>query len=83
MTGVKRPSFAETLVFSRGAGILGEKKFLENFVGNRMENTIEGRETERLSSIRALMRTAQLTAEKAMDMLAIPKAKQGHYKALL
>ena len=43
----------------------------------------QGRETERLSSIRALMRTAQLTAEKAMDMLAIPKAKQGHYKALL
>ena len=83
MTGVKRPSFAETLVFSRGAGILEEKNFLENFVGNRMENTIEGRETERLSSIRALMRTAQLTAEKAMDMLAIPKAKQGHYKALL
>ena len=43
----------------------------------------QGRETERLSSIRALMRTAQITAEKAMDMLAIPKAKQGHYKALL
>ena len=43
----------------------------------------QGRETERLSSIRALMRTAQLTAEKAMDMLAIPKAKQEHYKALL
>ncbi len=48
-----------------------------------MENTIEGRETERLSSIRALMRAAQLTAEKSMDMLAIPKAKQGHYKTLL
>ena len=43
----------------------------------------QGRETERLSSIRTLMRTAQLTAEKAMDMLAIPKAKQEHYKALL
>ena len=41
MTGVKRPSFEETLVFSRGAGILGEKKILENFVGNHIENTIE------------------------------------------
>ena len=41
MTGVKRPSFAETLVFSRGAGILGEKNFLENFVGNLAGNTLK------------------------------------------
>jgi len=29
------------------------------------------------------MTNFQLTAEKAMDMLSIPKTKQGHYKAML
>lgn len=57
---------------------------LEKLIEEVSEEKVErARESERLSSIRALMRTAQLTAEKAMDMLAIPKAKQGHYKALL
>ena len=57
---------------------------LEKLIEEVSEEKVErARESERLSSIRALMRTAQLTAEKAMDMLAIPKAKQEHYKALL
>ena len=41
ITGVKRPDFLESPVFSTGEGILGVKIFLENFVGNPMENTIE------------------------------------------
>lgn len=40
-------------------------------------------ESERLSSIRAIMKNLEFTAEKAMDTLSIPKAEQGHYKALL
>ena len=42
-----------------------------------------GRETERIMSIRTLMTTGPFTAEKAMDMLAIPKEKQEYYKAKL
>ena len=45
-----------------------------------MEN---GKETERIFSIRSLMANLQLTAEKAMDALAIPKAEQERYKAML
>ena len=43
----------------------------------------EGRESERLFSIRNLMKNLEWTAEKAMDALAIPKSEQGRYKALL
>ena len=42
-----------------------------------------GEEKAYISSIRAVMANFQLTAEKAMDMLSIPKTKQGHYKAML
>ena len=43
----------------------------------------EGMESERLFSIRKLMKNLEWTAEKAMDALAIPKSEQGRYKALL
>ena len=42
-----------------------------------------GMETERIFSIRNIMANLQLTAEKAMDVLAIPKAEQERYKAML
>ena len=49
----------------------------------RAEGIEIGEEKAYLSSIRAVMTNFQLTAEKAMDMLSIPKTKQGHYKAML
>ena len=43
----------------------------------------QGRETERLFSIRRLMTELQLTVEKAMDVLAIPQSEWARYKAML
>lgn len=43
----------------------------------------EGMEKERVFSIRSLMANLQLTAEKAMDALSIPKEEQARYKAML
>ena len=49
-----------------------------------IERGIErGRETERLSSIRRMMSELQLSMEKAMDVLAIPRSEWGRYKAML
>ena len=49
-----------------------------------MERGIErGAENAYLSSIRTMMDKLHLTADKAMDLLDIPKTKQGHYKAML
>lgn len=42
-----------------------------------------GMEKERVFSIRSLMANLQLTAEKAMDALSIPKEEQARYKAML
>lgn len=65
-------------------GVIGMSSKWEQFVEEISAEAMErGREKERISSIRSLMTTAQLTAEKAMDMLAIPKAKQAYYKAML
>ena len=47
------------------------------------EGREQGRETERLSSIRRLMTELQLTVEKAMDILAIPPSEWARYKAML
>ena len=59
-----------------------EKK--TDWIAEGMERGMEhGRETERIMSIRTLMTTGPFTAEKAMDMLAIPKEKQEYYKAKL
>jgi len=42
-----------------------------------------GKESERIFSIRNIMANLQLTAEKAMDVLSIPKSEQARYKAML
>ena len=65
-------------------GVIEMSSKWEQFVKEVSAEAMErGREKERLSSIRTLMTTTQLTAEKVMDMLAIPKTKQGYYKAML
>lgn len=43
----------------------------------------QGKESERIFSIKSIMKNLELTAEKAMDILSIPKAEQGKYKAFL
>lgn len=42
-----------------------------------------GRENERMNSIRAIMRNAGVTAEKAMELLGIDKSLWKKYLALL
>lgn len=49
----------------------------------REEGMEKGMEKERVFSIRSLMANLQLTAEKAMDALSIPKEEQARYKAML
>ena len=56
----------------------------ERGIEQGIEQGIErGRETERLSSIRRMMSELQLSMEKAMDVLAIPRSEWGRYKAML
>ena len=43
----------------------------------------EGKETERLSSIRNIMETLHFTAQQAMDALKIPQDEQSKYAALI
>ena len=65
-------------------GESGMKSMWEQFKEELMEEAREqGRETERLSSIRGLMDKLSLTAEKAMDVLSIPQSEWGRYKAML
>ncbi len=60
------------------------EQFKEELLAEERAEGIEiGEEKAYLSSIRTMMTNFQLTAEKAMDMLSIPKTKQGHYKAML
>ena len=47
------------------------------------EGMQQGKESERIFSIKSIMKNLELTAEKAMDVLSIPKAERGKYKALL
>ena len=57
---------------------------IERGIEQGIEQGIErGRETERLSSIRRMMSELQLSVEKAMDVLAIPRSEWGRYKAML
>ena len=56
------------------------EEFVQEITSEAMER---GRETERLSSIRQMMEKLSVTAEKAMDVLAIPQSEWGRYKALL
>ena len=62
---------------------LWEQLLKEEYEQGREAGIEKGIEQERLSSIRAVMTTCKLTAEKAMDMLAIPKINQERYKAML
>ena len=49
-----------------------------------MERGMErGAENAYLSSIRAMMEKLSVTAEKAMDVLAIPQSEWSRYKAML
>lgn len=60
------------------------KEEYEQGIERGIEQGIErGRETERLSSIRRMMSELQLSMEKAMDVLAIPRSEWGRYKAML
>lgn len=43
----------------------------------------EGRESERVFSIRSMMQSLGLSPEKAMDVLSIPPAERGRYRAML
>lgn len=44
---------------------------------------MEGKNTERLSSIKNLMQNLKFSAEKAMEALSIPKSEWARYKAML
>ena len=62
----------------------GVERGIERGIEQGIEQGIErGRETERLSSIRRMMSELQLSMEKAMDVLAIPRSEWGRYKAML
>ena len=65
-------------------GVVGMNSMWEQFKQELIEEGREqGRETERLSSIRRSMTELQLTVEKAMDILAIPPSEWARYKAML
>ena len=49
----------------------------------RKEGREEGRDSERLSSIRNIMKSFRLTAQQAMDALGIPAAEQPKYEAMI
>lgn len=49
----------------------------------RAQGREEGKETERIFSIRTLMKNLGITAEKAMDALSVPASERGRYKAML
>ena len=47
------------------------------------QGMVRGAENAYLSSIRAMMEKLSVTAEKAMDVLAIPQSEWSRYKAML
>ena len=49
----------------------------------RAEGREEGRDSERVRSIRQLMQSLKLTARQAMDALGIPAGEQSKYEALM
>jgi len=56
----------------------------EQFVQEISKEAMErGAENAYLSSIRAMMEKLSVTAEKAMDVLAIPQSEWSRYKAML
>ena len=77
-------------------GVIGMKSAWEQFKEEFKEEVIaegiaqgiaqgmeRGEEKAYISSIRAVMTNFQLTAEKAMDVLAIPQSEWSRYKAML
>ena len=68
------------------------EQFVEEITAEAMESGMEqgmargmerGEEKAYLSSIRRMMEKLSVTAEKAMDVLAIPQSEWGRYKAML
>ena len=64
------------------------EQFVQEISKEAMERGIErgmerGAENAYLSSIRAMMEKLSVTAEKAMDVLAIPQSEWSRYKAML
>ena len=47
------------------------------------KGSFRGREEEKLSSIRSLMKKLNLTLEQAMDALGVPKDEWEKYKKML
>lgn len=62
---------------------LWEQLLKEEYEQGREAGIEKGVEQERLSSIRRMMSELQLSMEKAMDVLAIPRSEWGRYKAML
>lgn len=62
---------------------LWEQLLKEEYEQGREAGIEKGVEQERLSSIRCMMSELQLSMEKAMDVLAIPRSEWGRYKAML
>lgn len=62
---------------------LWEQLLKEEYEQGREAGIEKGIEQERLSSIRRMMSELQLSMEKAMDVLAIPRSEWGRYKAML
>ena len=60
-----------------------EQLLKEEYEQGREAGIEKGVEQERLSSIRRMMSELQLSMEKAMDVLAIPRSEWGRYKAML
>ena len=66
----------------------GMERGMEQGMVRGMERGMEqgmarGEEKAYLSSIRRMMEKLSVTAEKAMDVLAIPQSEWGRYKAML
>ena len=55
----------------------------EGRIEGREEGRTEGREEEKISNIRTLMQRLKLSAEAAMDALAVPPEEQQKYALLL
>lgn len=67
----------EMAIMDYNANMEGAKK------EGREEGEKSGREKERMSSIRALMKNAKISAEKAMELLGIDKSLWSKYSAML
>ena len=55
----------------------------EGRIEGRAEGRAEGRETTQVSNIRTLMQRLKLSAEAAMDALAVPPEEQQKYALML